>query len=200
MIDDARKMGYDVIYGVRSVVDGVPTNDLQRFACSQTVHVSSVKFEATLARTPAAAKRRVEEEVLALREASASARKPAKNSNYLPLEPILSSPEAQAIFGATMKWHLGAVSVPAHHLQLGPLEYEGSDKASKSGEAASCRKAVLQALTSMAEDARDKGYSTLTKIHSYFNETRTPMDTDVECEVSGSSARVNLRVEFASTD
>jgi len=64
-------------------------------------------------------------------------------------------------------------------------------------EAGDCKKAVLQALESMAEEATDKGYSALTKIHSYFNTARTPVETDVECEVSGTIARVNLRTVFA---
>ena len=200
MLGDARKMGYDVVYGVRSVVDGKPSNDLARFTCSQLVHVSTVKLEAELARTPAAAKRFAEMEVSALREASASARKPAAKSSYLPLAPILSSPEAQAILGTTMKWHVGSTSVPAYNLQLGPFEYEGEHDAGKSGEAGDCKKAVLQALESMVEEARDKGYSALTRIHSYFNEKRTPVDTDVECEVKGASAHVNLRTVFASTN
>jgi hypothetical protein len=200
MVGDARKMGYDVIYGVRSVVDGKPSNDLARFTCTQLVHVSTVKFEAGLARTPAAAKRFAEMEVSALREASASARKPAAKSSYLPLAPILGSPEAQAILGTTMKWHVGSTSVPAYNLQLGPFEYEGEHDTKKSGEAGDCKKAVLQALESMVEEARNKGYSALTRIHSYFNEVRTPVDTDVECELNGASAHVNLRTVFASAN
>lgn len=197
MVEDARKMHYDVIFGIRSVVQGVPSSDPQRAMCSHIVHITSLKFQAVLARTPAMAMRVAEAEAQTLQEAAASARKPSTKSRYLPLEPILSSPEAQAILGAGMTWHVGSNSVSAYALQLGPMEAEGEASVKKFGESGACKNAVLDALSSLVKDARERGYAGLTRIHSYFDEKRTPVESDVECEISGSDAHVMLRSVLA---
>jgi hypothetical protein len=157
------------------------------------VHITSLKFQAVLARTPAMATRVAEEEALALKEAAASARKPAAKARYLPLQPILSSPEAQAILGSGITWHVGSTATPAYTSQLGPIESEGEASLKKSGEAGICKDAVLEALAGLVKDAKERGYSGLTKIHSYLDEKRTPVESDVECEISGSDAHVMLR-------
>jgi hypothetical protein len=193
MLEDARKMHYDVIYAVRSVVQGVPSSDPQRAVCSHVVHVTSLKFQAVLARTPAMATRVAEAELLAVKEAAASARQPSAKIRYLPLQPILDSPEAQAILGSGITWQVGSTAVPASATQLGPIESEGEGNVKKSGETGACKVAVLDALSGLAKDARERGYSGLTKIHSYFDEKRTPVESDVECEISGSDAQVLLR-------
>jgi hypothetical protein len=94
MLEDARKMHYDVIYGIRNVVQGMPDNDFQRAVCAHVVHVTTLKFQVVLARTPAMAARVAEAEAQAVKEAATSARQPSAKSRYLPLQPILSSPEA----------------------------------------------------------------------------------------------------------
>lgn len=200
MIEDARKMHYDVIYAIRSVVQGVPTSDPQRAVCSHVVHVTSLKLQAVLARTQAMATHVAEGEAQAVKEAAASARKPSAKSRYLPLQPILSSPEAQAIFGSGNTWQVGSTSVPAYALQLGPMESEGEASVKKSGEAGACKDAVLDALSGLVKDAKERGYSGLTRIHSYFDEKRTPVESDVECEISGSNAHVMLRSVLAGAN
>jgi len=193
LLEDARKMRYDVVYAIRSVVQGVPSSDPQHAVCSHVVHVTSLKLQAVLARTPAMAARAAAEEVQAVKEAAASAHQPSAKSRYLPLQPILTSPEAQAILGAGMTWSIGSSAVPAYATQLGPVESEGEGDVKKSGEAGACNAAVLDALAGFVKDARERGYSGLTRLHSYLDEQRTPAQSDVACEISGSDARVVLR-------
>lgn len=66
LVEDAHKMGYDVAYGIRSVVQGVPGSDAQRAVCSHIVHITSMKLQAVLARTPAMAARVAEAEAQAI--------------------------------------------------------------------------------------------------------------------------------------
>lgn len=200
MVEDARNMRYDVIYGIRSFMDGVPTADAQRAVCSHMVHITSLRFKVVLARTPAMAARAAEEEAQALKEAAVAARKPSGKSRYLPLEPILSSPEAQAILGSGMAWQAGLTPMPAYAVQFGPAESEGEGSVKKSGEAGACKDAVLDALGGFVKDAKERGYTGLAKIHSYYDEKRTPVDGDVECVISGSDANVLLRSVFVGAN
>ena len=201
MLEDARKMQYDVIYGIRNVVpEGGPSSDLQRTVCAHVVHVTTLKFQVVLARTPAMAARVAEAEAQAVKEAATSARQPSAKSRYLPLQPILSSPEALAILGSGLTWHVGSTSVPAYATQIGPRESEGEGDVKKSGEAGACKAAVLDALSGLVKDASEGGYSALTRIHSYLDEQRTPIESDVECEISGSNAHVMLRSVLAGAN
>jgi hypothetical protein len=200
MIEEAHSMHYDVIYGIRNVVDGVPTSDPQRAVCSHMVHVTSLSFQAVLARTPAMAAQVAEAEAQALKDAAALARKPSTKSRYLPLQVILSSPEAQAILGSGITWQVGSAAMLASRSQLGPTESEGEGDVKKSGDAGACKAAVLEALSGLVKDAKERGYSGLSKIHSYLDENRTPAESDVECEISGSNARVLLRSVFTGVN
>jgi hypothetical protein len=200
MIEDARTMHYDVIYAIHNLVQGVPTSDPQRAVCSHMVHVTSLRFQAVLARTPAMEARVAEAEAQALKAAAASARQPSAKSRYLPLQPILSSPEAQAILGSGITWQIGSAAVPVASSQLGPMVSEGEGDVKKSGEAGACKVAVLEAFKGLVDDARERAYSGLSKIHSYLDENRMPVESDVECEISGSNARVILRSVFTGVN
>lgn len=123
------------------------------------------------------------------------ARPPAKDAIFLPMGPILASPEAQALLGSDVKayWEF---KVPKYRQHQKPEIHSESVKVGLLTPEQACRQAVLKTLEDMASSAREGKFDSIIRIRSYYREKYTPVPTDVECKVAKNEATVELRATF----
>lgn len=195
MIDDARTRGYDAIINIRVAHDGKPSDDLTGFSCTPGFKTTEVPLISSFAMTSAAFQRAAEAEQ---RSASVPPRPPAKGAIYLPLEPILTSPEAREILGKELIVHWGIAGTPAYRQRFGPAQYSEDADVRKLGNEGACKQAVLNALNDMVDDAKEKKFDSIIKIRSFLNEQYAPVATDVECELDKKEASVTLQASLIS--
>jgi uncharacterized protein YbjQ (UPF0145 family) len=195
MITDARKRGYDAIINIRFTVDGKPSDDTSGFSCKPGFKTTEIPLISRFALTSEGARRAAEAEKYAL---SLPDRAPAKGAVFMPLDPILNSPEAQAILGTTIKAHWGLHNAPTYVDRFGPAEYSDEGDVRKLGVEGACKQAVLNALSAMVEEAKERKYDSIIKIRSFLDERFTPIDTDVECQLDKKTASVTLKASLIS--
>lgn len=193
MIEDARTRGYDAIINLRIADDGKPSDDLNGFSCDPGHWSTSVSLIGSFAMTSAAFQRAAEAEQ---RSARVPPRPPAKGAIYLPLEPILTSPEAREILGKEYIAHWGLAGAPAYRQRSGPEQYSEDADVRKLGNEGACKQAVLNALNDMVDDAKEKKFDSIIKIRSFLNEQYAPVATDVECELDKKEASVTLQASL----
>lgn len=194
MVDDARVRGYDAIANIRAVRDGKPSDDPAGFNCKPGYKTTEVPLVGTFAMTSAAMQRATEAEE---RSANIPARPPSAGAIFLPLEPMLTSPEANAILGPDIKAHWG-IKAPEHSERYGPDEYSDDVDIGKLQIEEACKQAVLKTLGSMVQDAKTRNYDSIVKIRSFLGGQFAPVATDVECQLGKKTASVTLKSSLAS--
>lgn len=194
LIDDARARGYDSVINIQPVRDGRPSDDPAGFDCKPGYKTTEVSLRGSFAMTPAALQRAAEAEQ---RTANLPARSPAPGAIFLPLEPIMTSPEAKVILGPGIDAYWG-IKAPAYSQRYGPDEYSEEADTKTLGNEGACRNAVLNVLRSIVQDARERGFDSVIKIRSFLNGEFAPVTTDVECQINKKTASVTLQASLAS--
>lgn len=193
MVADAQEKGYDAVIGIRQVLADGSLGDPYTLICKPSSASTVIQLSAHLARTKEV-RDRLENEGRKI--ASQSPRSPARNSVFLPLEPILNSPEAKAMLGSDIAVQVGFAS-PAFGYRFGPIGYEKDADIDKPGVESACKQAVLDTLENMVDDAKDKGYDMVINIVSHLDEQFAPPGTDVECRIDKKSVTVSLQASLA---
>jgi uncharacterized protein YbjQ (UPF0145 family) len=194
MIDAARSRGYDAVTNIRAMRDGKASDDPLGFNCKPGYKTTEVPLIGSFAMTSAAMKRAAEMEE---RSANVAARPPSAGAIFLPLEPILTSPEAKAILGPDIKAFWG-IKAPEYSQRHGPDDYSDDADIGKLESEEACKQAVLKTLRSMVEEAKTRNFDSIIKIRSFLGEQFAPVATDVECKLAKKSASVTLRYSLAS--
>ncbi len=191
MFETAKARGYDAIIGLRPVVDGVPSDDVSGFKCTPGYKVTRVPLSSSFAMSEAAARREAESEKQSL---ELPARPPAKGAVFLPVAATLASDEAKvALGGVPLHW---GVQAPAYSHRYGPDVYPGDAEVVNGDAESACRRAFLNALASVAGEAKSQGFNSIIKARSYLDEEFAPALGEVECQV-GKKAKVQLRATLA---
>lgn len=195
MVESAENKGYDAIVDLALVVDGQPVPGAQSYTCKLGSRATSVTLSGYFALSDAAIKNVAEEEKESLK---IDPRKPAKGAVFLPIEPVLSSPEAKAVLGEglSVDWHFPA---PHYAIHKGPMEYEGKADITAAGNEAACKNALLSALGGMAKEARAEKYDRVIKVRSYLKDEYAPDLTQFECAISPRGAEVTMHATLAAT-
>jgi uncharacterized protein YbjQ (UPF0145 family) len=192
LVDDALARGYDAIVNIRPAVNGKPSADAAGFNCSPGYKTTEVPLFGTFAMTQAA----LDRVTAAEQQASTQASRPAaKGALFLPMAPMLASPQAKSVLG-TIEAYAG-IQAPGYGLRYGPEEFEGEADIQTSGREAACQQAVVKALGSMAEMAKEKGLDMIIKVRSHLDEQYAPVPSDVECAVGKKVASVLLSASLA---
>ena len=194
MIEDARSRGYDAVTNIRAMRDGKPSDDPAGFSCKPGYKTTEVPLTGSFAMTTAAAQRAAEAEE---RSSNLPARPPSAGAIFLPLEPILTSPEAKAILGQDIKAYWG-IKAPEYSQRYGPEDYSDDAEIGKLRSEESCKQAVLKTLSSMVQEAKTRNYDSIVKIRSFLSEQFAPVATDVECKLGKKTASVTLKSSLAS--
>jgi hypothetical protein len=193
MISTARSRGYDAIFDLRAARDRKPTDDPLGFSCKPGYKTTEAPLVGTFAMSAAARQRLVEAEELS---AHLPQRQPAEGAIFLPLEPMLSSAQAQAILGSVNAYW--GINAPDYKLRYGPSAYtEDVELGTLEGEEA-CRQAVHKALDNMVREVKVRDFDSIIKIRSWLGGQFTPVTTDVECRISKKAARVTLQFSMAN--
>lgn len=195
MVEDAENKGYDAIVDLALVIDGQSAPGAQNYTCKLGSRATSVTLSGSFALSDGAIQRVAEEEKESLK---VGPRQPAKGAVFLPLEPVLTSPEAKAILGEglSVDWHF-----PAQHYAIhkGPMEYEGKAEITAAGNEAACKNALLNALGSAATEARAEKYDRIIKVRSYLKDEYAPDLSQFECAISPRGAQVTMHATLAAT-
>ena len=194
MIEDARSRGYDAVTNIRAMRDGRPSDDPAGFSCKPGYKTTEVPLTGSFAMTSAAAQRAAEAEE---RSSNLPARPPSAGAIFLPLEPILTSPEAKAILGPDVKAYWG-IKAPEYSQRYGPDDYSDDADIGKLQSEEACKQAVLKTLSSMVKEAKTRSYDSIVKIRSFLDEQFAPVATDVECQLGKKTASVTLKSSLAS--
>jgi uncharacterized protein YbjQ (UPF0145 family) len=192
MVGDAISRGYDAIIGITAASDARPSSDPGGFYCKPGYRSTEVRLTGSFAMTQDAVRLAAEEDAFVL---EGPPRPPWDHNVYLPLEPILTSPEAKAILGTDVAAHWG-LQAPAYVKRYGPdVYYDYGDIAL--GTEVACKQAVLKVLLAMADYARANKYDAVIRIRSYLYDLHTPVATDFECEVGKRKTTVRLKGTLA---
>ena len=194
MIGDARSRGYDAVINIRAARDGKPADDPTGFSCKPGYKTTEVPLSGSFAMTSAAMRRAAEAEE---RSANLPARPPSVGAIFLPLEPMLASPEAQAILGQEIRAYAG-IKAPAYRQRHGPDEYSDDADIGQLRSEDACKQAVLKTLSSMVQEAKTRDFDSIIKIRSFLKEQFAPVTTDVECQLGKKTASVTLQSSLAS--
>lgn len=195
MVEGAENKGYDAIVDLAVVIDGQPMPGAESYTCKLGSRATSVTLSGYFALSDAAIKKAAEEENESLK---VDPRKPAKGAIFLPLEPVLASPEAKAVLGdgLSVAWHFPA---PHYAIHKGPVEYEGKAEITAAGNEAACKGALLNALGGMAKEARAEQYDRIIKVRSYLKDEYAPDLSQFECAISPRGAEVTMHATLAAT-
>jgi len=194
MADDARSHGYDAVTNIRAMRDGKPSDDPAGFSCKPGYKTTEVPLVGSFAMTSAAMQRAAEAEE---RSANVPARPPSAGAIFLPLEPILTSPEAKAILGPDIKAYWGT-KAPEYSQRYGPDEYADDADIGKLQNEEACKQAVLKTLGAMVQEAKTRNYDSIVKIRSVLGGQFAPVATDVEYQLGKKTASVSLKSSLAS--
>lgn len=193
-VDEADSKGYDAIVDLTLVVNGNTSSSIDGFSCKLGERITSISLTGRLALSDVSANLLAAMERKAL---SRALRQPSEGAIFLPLEPVLSSPEARAILGGRLSadWHFPA---PAYVFRKGPSEYEGEANITPTGKEAACNQAVLNALSTMVEEAKLGNYDHIIKIRSYLEKQFVSDAAQFECAISRKTVSVNLQASLAT--
>lgn len=193
IVKDAAYRGYDAVFGLTVGSADKPSSDPDVFYCKPGYRSTEVRLTGTFAMTQDAVRRAAEEDAFVL---EGPPRPPWDANIYLPLEPILTSPEAKAILGTDVAAYWG-LQAPDYVKRYGPdVYYDYGDM--KLGTEAACKQAVLKVLLAMADYARSNNFDSVIRIRSYLYDMYTPVPTDFECEVGKTKTTVKLQGTLAN--
>lgn len=192
-VDDAIKAGYDSIAGIRIFVEGKAAESAAGFYCKPGYKTTTVLLESAYALTREGAQRVAAEESFV---PEGPPRPAADGAIYLPLAPILDSPEARAILGSDIGV-FRQEPLPAYGDRYGPDVWYDYGEIGRFGKEGACKQAALKILVALADDARERGFDSIMKLRSYLNEQFTPDAADFECEIGRRNALVKLRAMLA---
>jgi uncharacterized protein YbjQ (UPF0145 family) len=193
LVNDAADRGYDAVIGLKAQSDSKTSDDPDAFYCKPGYRSTEVSLTGSFAMTAAAVQRAAEEDAFVL---EGPPRPPWGENIYLPLEPILASPEAKTILGSDVTAHWGLQHPPYSERQGPDVYYDYADLATFGREGA-CTQAALKVLGAMAEYARGNNYDAVIRIRSYLYDLHTPVATDFECEIGRKKATVRLQGTLA---
>jgi len=194
MIKDAAAKGFDAIIDLRAMIGDDLGPDPDGFTCKPSYKVTVVQLHASFGLTLAAAQRAADEDKRLLTQPY---RPPWEGSVYVPLDPILTSREAQAILGSDLKAYQGN-DAPDYTVRVGPDDYAGSAPIGSLEIPAACKKATLNALQGMVDEAREQKFDSIIKIRSRMYEQYTPGLSSVECEVGKAAVYVNFQATLVN--
>jgi uncharacterized protein YbjQ (UPF0145 family) len=194
IVIDARNRGYDAVVNLQPARDGKPSGDPAGFNCKPGYKTTEVSLIGSFAMTTGAVQRMAEAEQ---RTTHLPPRNPAANAIFLPLDPILISPEARAILEPGINAYSG-IKAPAYSQRYGPDEYSEEADTKSLGKEDACKQAVLNTLRAMVQDAKERGFDSIIKIRSFLSEQFAPVATDVECQIGRKTANVRLQASLAS--
>lgn len=206
--EEAKLNGFDMIINAKSSPSGrkpaaLPPSTIE---CTNNYFAAETPLKIVFAASPEANKRYLDAEKAA--QAAVPQNRPAaKNAIYLPLAPILNSPQAKEILeddeDAPKKIYAGLQNAPAYTERFIPMHYSDDDaKISKYGQEGACKRAVLNVLKSIIKDMEERKdrYNAIIKVRSYLNDQFAPVDTDLECDVGSKEAKVKLIATFATVE
>ena len=195
MIRDARSAGFDAVVNVRVAPDKKPLADSSGFNCTPGYRTTEVRLWSSFAATSAAVKRMAEAES---QSANLPSRAPAKGAIFVPLNPVLASPELKTILGRHVRAYWGLEAPEYDERTSSSDEYSEDVAIGSFSSEETCRQAVLKTLASMVKEARVEDFDSIIRIRSYLNEQFSPVATDMECELDKKSASVTLRAFMAN--
>ena len=194
MISDAATKGFDAVINFQAVVGDNVEPSPDGFTCQPAYKVTIVTLHATFGLTPEGALRAADEDKRLLNQPY---RPPWEGSIYVPLDPILTSTEAQAILGPEIKAYRES-DAPAYALRSGPDDYAGSADIGTIGVPEACKSAALNALQEMADRAKEQQFDSIIRIRSRMYEQYTPGFSSIECEVGKRKVFVNLQATLVN--
>jgi hypothetical protein len=189
MVNEAVRLGYDAIAGIRVVIDGKPSDDPVGFYCMPGHKVTTIRLEAAFLLTRAGQERLAAEEAFV---PVGPPRPPADGAIYLPLAPILESPEMKSIIGSDISIYWQGPP-PEYGDRYGPEAWYDHAEIARYGKDDVCRQAAFKVLLAMADKARAEEFDSIIKLRSYLNGQFTPDPGDIECEIGRKIATVKLR-------
>lgn len=195
MVRSARSAGYDIVFDIRAGQGKTPSKESDLFVCTPGYRTTDVRLWSTFAMTPAAAQRFAAAE---RQSANQPAREPAKGAVFLPLAPVIASPEVKKLLGRHVRAYWG-LEAPDYDERTHSAEAytEYVELAGLTPEEA-CRQAALKTLGAMVKEARQQDFDSLVRIRSYHNEQFTPAVGDMECALDKKWASVTLRAFMAN--
>jgi uncharacterized protein YbjQ (UPF0145 family) len=193
LVNDAAERGYDAVIDLKVQSDSKISDDPDAFYCKPGYRSTEVSLTGSFAMTTEAMQRAAEEDAFV---PEGPPRPPWGENIYLPLEPILTSPEAKAILGSDVTAHWG-LQHPPYSERHGPDIYYDYGDIATFGREGACRQAALKVLAAMTEYARGSNYDAIIRIRSYLNDLYTPAATDFECEIGRRKATVRLKGTLA---
>lgn len=195
LVNSARSGGYDTVLNIRVYGDRKTTPDAATFSCTPGYKSTEVRFMSTYAMTPAAAQRFAEQQKQSF---DVPAREPSNGAIFVPLAPVLASPELKTILGRHVRAYWGRETTAYDERGSHPQDYSEDVELGSAGPEDACRKATLKALDAMVKEARSEDYDSLLMVRSYLNDRYAPSLTDIECELGKKSASVTLRTWMAN--
>lgn len=192
-IDEAESKGYDAIVDLSLQINGHASVDAKGFNCKLGEPMTMITVTGRLALSDVSAG------VLAAverKQLSKAIRQPSPDAIFLPLVPVLNSPDAKSILGDDIKadWHS---SPAAYAFRKGPNEYDAEVDITSSGKEEACNRAVLKILSEMANDAKRGSYDRLIKVRSHLDRKFVFDSSLFECEISKKSVSVTLQASLA---
>lgn len=193
VVDTAVAHGYDAVVNIRAIPESGPSNDPATFKCAPGYKVTTVSVSGSLAMSAAARQRQVDTELI---NRNVPSRKPADGAIFLPIEPILESPETKQIFtgGPTLHW---GPQAPPYKFRYGPDDYSDQAELTSDGPAAACKLAVVKALKQIVDEARERKYDSIIKVRSHLDGEYAPAHGDVECLVAKNKVSVTVQATLA---
>lgn len=193
MLEIARNAGYDVIYDLRPALRDGPASQTSSVYCDVGVTTARVFLSAKMGMTQTARTRADGIERETERLAMIANRPAAKGALYLPLLPILETPEIREQLGNDVTLTLGSQTPPAYSLRYGPVTYSETAASNGKSPTDTCVAATIATLRTMIKDARANRYNGLIRVRSFLNNQFAAAASDVECEAGNRSATVVLR-------
>ncbi len=195
LVKSARNGGFDAVVNIRIGQTRKPTTDFVGFNCTPGYKTTEVRLWGSFAMSPAAAQRFAEAQK---QQAQLPAREPAKGAIFLPMAPVMASPELKKILGRHVRAYWGTDAPPYDERTTGPDDYSEDVDIGSLGPEEACRQATLKTLGVMVKDARKDDFDSIIRIRSYHKNQYAPVATDIECELGKKSASVTLRAFMAN--
>lgn len=192
-IDDADSKGYDAVVDLALQINGRSSDDARGFNCKLGEPMITITLTGRLALSDVSADVLAAVERKQLRK---GIRQPSPGSIFLPLVPVLSSPEAKSILGDGIKADWRFPPAP-YSYRKGPNDYDAETDITSAGKEEACNRAVLTALGTMVDEAKRAHYDRLIKVRSYLGKKFVFDPSQFECEISKKSVSVTLQASMA---
>ena len=192
MANDAARRGYDAVAGIHVKVGGQPADTPGGFHCKPGYNMTAVELAGAFSLTAEGARR-----AAAAEEASFNVppRAPVDGAIFLSLGAVLDSPDMRFVLGSDVKAYVGRER-PAYTRRYGSEVYSERLELKGLGAESACKDATLRVILAMADDARAKGFDTISGIRSYLNDAYPPSTDVVECAIGRKAVLVKLRASL----